>query len=59
MVVGGSRERTAVPRVCTQQRRKPLLGIKWKLFPLPILPCCLPVAKVRKVPFAPFLGGRR
>lgn len=31
IVVGGSGERTAVPRVCTQQRR-PLRGIEAKLF---------------------------
>lgn len=43
MVVGGSRERTAVPRVCALQRR-PLLGIEWKLFPPPdpamLFTCC-------------------
>lgn len=58
IVVGGSGKRTAVPRVCTQQRR-PLLGIEWKLSALPTLTCCLPVARVGKVPLAPVLEGRR
>lgn len=43
MVAGGSRERTAVPRVCTQQRR-PSLQIEGKLFCSPhpdmLLICC-------------------
>lgn len=43
MVVVGSRERMAVPRVCTRQR-KPLLGIELKLFlaphPAMLFTCC-------------------
>lgn len=43
IVVGGSRERTAVPRVCTHLRR-PFLGIEWKLFCSPhpdmLFTCC-------------------
>lgn len=43
MVVGGSRERMTVPRVCALQKW-PLLGIKWKLFLLPhpatLFTCC-------------------